>query len=132
MSSEQIPENIKRFILRSIDSVSYLEAMLLLRYDPKKEWDARTMAQGLFISEKRADELLGNLCAAGIAAVHEGSERLYRYNPISPELRDMINQLSRIYSSNLIEVTNLIHSKTGRQAQEFGDAFKWSDPKEDP
>jgi len=131
MSPQQIPEHLQRFILRSIDSVSHLEAMLLVRYDPQREWDSKTMAQGLYISEKKAAELLSDLCAAGFAAVKGSGEYLYHYSPRSSDLRDTINHLSQIYSTNLIEVTNLIHSKTGRQAQQFGDAFKWQNAKDD-
>jgi hypothetical protein len=125
MPNEAIPEHIQRFILLSVDSVSHLEAMLLLRYDPSKDWDAKMMAQSLFISEKKAGDLLSDLCAAGFVKQHADTT-VYRYHPISKELTDTINQLSQIYSKNLIEVTNLIHSKTNRQAQEFGDAFKWN------
>ena|ERR1041385_810047 len=128
---EQIPEHIKRFILRSIDSVSHLEAMLLLRYDPQKEWDNKMMAQWLFVGEKRAAHLLADLCAAGVAILKEGSKVFYRYHPISMELKETIDQLSEIYAKNLIEVTHLIHAKTDKQAQEFGDAFKWKDERDE-
>jgi hypothetical protein len=128
--SQPIPEHIQRFILSSIDSVAYLEAVLLLRYDPHRGWDPQSMAQGLYVSEKKAEELLTNLCSAGFAVLKEGSDCLYFYSPVSAELKETINQLNEIYSKNLIEVTNLIHSKTGRQAQQFGDAFKWQDEKD--
>ncbi|MCR4338001.1 MAG: hypothetical protein NUV91_09385 [Candidatus Omnitrophica bacterium] len=126
---EPIPEDIKRFILRSIDSVPHLEAILLLRYDPKIEWDGTTMAQRLYISEKKATELLTDLCAAGFAS-KEKDGFMYFYNPISSELKELINRLAEIYTKNLIEVTNLIHSKTNKQAQTFGDAFKWQKEKD--
>lgn len=127
-----IPEDIKRFILRSIDSVPHLEAVLLLRYDPDVEWDARMMAQRLYISEKKTGELLADLCSAGFAAVKEGMDVLYCYQPISADLKETINQLAEIYADHLIEVTHLIHSKTGKQAQQFGDAFKWQKEKDTP
>lgn len=122
-----IPEDIQRFILRSVDSVPHLEAVLLLRHNPKMEWDARTMAQNLYISEKKARELLSDLCTAGFAAVKNA---LYCYSPISEELRKTVDRLSETYAKNLIEVTHLIHSKTSKQAQEFGDAFKWQNEKD--
>ena len=36
----------------------------------------------------------------------------------------MVEQLATSYRSNLVEVTALIHSRTGRMAQQFADAFK--------
>jgi hypothetical protein len=130
MESTPIPENIRRFILSSIDSVAYLEAMLLLRYDPCKDWDPKALSQGLYVSEKKAGELLVHLCATGLAGLKEENGSLYHYNPISEELKETINQLSEIYAKHLIEVTHLIHSKTERQAQQFGDAFNWQDKKD--
>jgi hypothetical protein len=127
---EDIPENIRRFILRSIVSVPHLEALLILRHDPRTTWDAKSIAQGLFISEKRAGELLADLCSAGFTAIKEGSEFLYYYQPASIGLKEMIDELSEIYANNLVEVTNLIHSNAGKQAQKFGDAFKWQKDKE--
>jgi hypothetical protein len=37
----------------------------------------------------------------------------------------MLDRLAGIYARNLVDVTNLIHSKTSRKAQQFADAFKW-------
>jgi hypothetical protein len=125
-----IPENIKRFVLRSIASVPHLEAVLLLRHNPSIIWDAKKIAQNLFISEKRAGELLADLCSQGFTALKEESEFLYYYQPSSIGLKEMIDELSEIYAHNLVEVTNLIHSNTIKQAQKFGDAFKWQKDKE--
>ena len=126
---DPIPEDIKRFIIRSIESIPHLEAVLLLHYDPKIEWDAKMMSQRLYISEKRSMDVLNDLCAAGFAAISEVNHS-YSYHPISRELSDLIARLVDIYSKNLIEVTNLIHFKTNKQAQQFGDAFKWQNEKE--
>ena len=123
---EQFPEEIKRFILTSIDSVPHLEALLLLRQDPALEWDTKSMAQQLYLSEKKAHEILSSLAAAGFAAILK--QGIYCYKATSPELRDMLDRLAAIYPKNLIAVTELIHAKTNKQAQQFGDAFKWKEP----
>jgi hypothetical protein len=124
MAREPIPEDVRRFILTSIISVPYLEALLLLRHAPDQSWDRTTVAQRLYISEKAATELLADLSAAGFIVVTD-SESSYRYHPNSDELRQMIDQLAETYAKNLVEVTNIIHSKTGKKAQQFADAFKW-------
>lgn len=124
MARESIPEDLRRFILTSIISVPHLEAMLLLRGEPAKQWDAKEVAQRLYLSEKAASELLSELCAAGVLIVTGQEVLLYRYHPTSDELRQMIDRLADVYTKNLIEVTNLIHSKVDRMAQQFADAFK--------
>ncbi len=42
---EPIPEDLRRLILTAIPSVPYLEAMLLLRMAPERQWDTREVAQ---------------------------------------------------------------------------------------
>ncbi|HTL71321.1 MAG TPA: hypothetical protein VL404_08540 [Candidatus Eisenbacteria bacterium] len=120
---ETMPPHIKRFILTSIDSVPHLEAILLLRADPQIGWTAKEIAQNLFVAEKKACELLEDLAKAGFASAKE--EALYFYDPASPKLKDMVDELAELYPRNLIEITNLIHSNISKQAQKFGDAFKW-------
>jgi hypothetical protein len=125
MPREPIPEDVRRFILTSITSVPFLEAMLLLRNAPGQSWDRRGVAQRLYVNEKVAGELLADLCAAGFVVVTELDPSLYRYHARSDDLREMIDRLAEAYAKNLVEVTNLIHSKTGKKAQQFADAFKW-------
>jgi hypothetical protein len=125
MAREPIPEDVRRFILTSIPSVPYLEAILLLRHAPDHLWDCSTVAQRLYISEDAASGLLTDLHAAGFIAGSESEPALYRYHPSSDELREMIDRLAATYAKNLVEVTNIIHSKTGKRAQQFADAFKW-------
>jgi hypothetical protein len=125
-----IPDDIIRFILNSIESVPHLEAILLIYREPKKEWDAKMMAESLYISEKRAAGILADLLDSGFIAVRKYDIPLYRYQPKSLEREKIINRLSIIYADNLIEVTNLIHSKISKQAKKFVDAFKWKNERE--
>ena len=123
-----ISEHLKRFILTSIDSVPHLEAVLLMRYDQEIDWDAKTIAQKLYISKKRAQEILDELCA--INFIKRNTPSTYSYEPDSLELKNILDDVADIYAKNLIEVTKLIHSKTDKQAQQFGDAFKWQTEKD--
>jgi hypothetical protein len=125
MARDPIPEDVRRFILTSIPSVPHLEALLLLHYASDQLWDSTTVAQRLYISEKAATDLLADLSAAGFIAAAESETALYRYHPGSDEIRQVIDRLAETYAKNLLEVTNIIHSKTGKRAQQFADAFKW-------
>ncbi len=125
MNREEIPDEVKRFILISIPSVPYLEAILLLRRERDRGWTAGELAQRLYVSAKVAAEVLSGSAAAGIAAIEDTSALVYRYQPASAGLEQMIDRLAAIYAKNLIDVTNLIHSKTSKSAQQFADAFIW-------
>lgn len=125
MAREDIPDDVRRFILTGIASVPYLEALLLARDAPEQEWDAKSLAQRLYISESAAAELLATMHAASLLACLDGETPHYRYHPESEALRDIVDRVAAVYARNLIEVTNLIHSNSGRKAQQFADAFKW-------
>lgn len=123
MSREPIPEPIRRFILACISSVPYLEAMLLLRAEPDRLWDSRQVAARIYAEEGVIQKILTDLAENGVLVA--SATPLYRYEPISAELRRTIDQLADVYAKNLVEVTDLIHSNTGNKVQQFADAFKW-------
>lgn len=135
MKSRNLPDDIRRFILTSIPSVPYLEAILLLRTEPDADWEVRRVAGRLYVGEKQAAELLAALTEAGIAgrvnqAVNQtdetqGEVALFRFSPATVELRELLDALAQTYSANLVGVTDLIHSRIDKRAQQFADAFRW-------
>ncbi|HEX2641671.1 MAG TPA: hypothetical protein VHU81_01670 [Thermoanaerobaculia bacterium] len=125
MSRAELPEDIRRFILTSVPSVPYLEAILLLRTDPAVQWDVPRMAARLYVAERQAAEVLTTLIAAGIAQDEDqDGTTLVRYAPATAELRERLDALAQAYSTNLVGVTDLIHSRTENRAQQFAKAFR--------
>ncbi len=124
MPQEPVPGDVRRFILTSIVSVPYLEAMLLLRNEPDQPWDVSRVAKRLYMDEKRAAELLSLLRQGGVLQVVEEQLPSYCYSPATDELREMIDRLAEVYATNLVEVTHLIHSSMDKKAQQFADAFR--------
>jgi hypothetical protein len=125
MTKADIPDEIRRFILTSVPSVPYLEAVLLLRNEPNAGWDAPRLARRLYLAEARAAELLAELAAAGVAEAAPDPPGSCRFNPATPQLAAMLDQLARIYAANLVGVTDLIHSRVEKRAQQFADGFRW-------
>lgn len=124
MSNTNLSDELRRFIY-SIESVPYLEAMLLLRQEPAQVWDEYALAKRLYLSPQKAAKMLLELCASGIC-VPGSAGNGYNYAPPS-DLSMLVDQLAIYYSSHLIEVTNTIHSKSsaGRRTHLFADAFKF-------
>jgi hypothetical protein len=123
MTSSELPADLRRFILTSIPSVPYLEAVLLLRADPGQAWGAAQLARRLYVPEPTGNELLAQLRAAGIAA-DAGAPGTIRYAPAGA-LREVVDQLAAAYAQDLVAVTRLIHSRIDRRAQQFADAFRF-------
>ena len=125
MRRTEISEDIRRFVLASVPSVPYLEAILLLRTDPDMGWDVPRVAARLYVAERQAAEVLTALAAAGIArSEDQGETALFRYAPATDELRERLDGLAQAYSANLVGVTDLIHSRIDKRAQQFADAFR--------
>lgn len=124
MKYQELPDHVRRFILTSVPSVPYLEAILLLRGQPAATWDAPAVARRLYLPEAAAAGLLEALASAGIAAL-AGPPKAFRYQPAAPELAAMLDDVAAVYSANLVQVTDLIHSRVERRAQQFADAFRW-------
>ena len=121
MADDPIPADLRDFILRYIDSVAHLEALLLLRANPETAWGAAAVAARLYSSAEQADEVLAQLCDEHLLVCENG---LYRYGGQPPENIAMIDRLAASYAKQLIPITNLIHSKP-RRIRQFADAFKF-------
>ena len=121
MADDLIPGDLRDFILRYIDSIAQLEALLLLRAHAGEDWDAKQTAARLYAGEPEVAEVLARLCADGLLCCNDG---VYRYAPQSPEQHAMVERLAGAYAQHLIAVTNMIHAKP-RRIREFADAFKF-------
>jgi Mn-dependent DtxR family transcriptional regulator len=122
VSTEPVPDDLRRFVLTSVPSVPYLEALLLLRSQPRERWEVRSVARRLYVPEHKADELLRELEAAGLA---RREAEVWQYAPRDPALAAMVDRLADLYASRLVEVTTLIHSRVDRRAMQFADAFRF-------
>jgi hypothetical protein len=123
MTSPELPADVRRFILTSVPSVPYLEALLLLRAEPSKSWDAGQLARRLYVPERTGAELVQLLHDSGIAAA-VGEAGAVRYAPAA-ELAELLDRVAHAYATDLLTVTELIHSRIDRRAQRFADAFRF-------
>jgi hypothetical protein len=117
----EIAPDVRRFILTSVPSVPFMEALLLLRSRPASTWQAGQLAARLYLPERQAVELLAGLAAAGVAA--EPQPGVYTYGA-GPELAALLDRVATAYSQHLVAVTDLIHSRVDKRAHQFADAFR--------
>ena len=122
MPREPIPEELRRFILTSVPSVPFVEAMLVFQAASGAPVGLETVATRLYIPPRGAADIVQQLVAARIVA--PAGEAGHRFEPGTPELAAMLDQLSLFYRTQLVEVTELIHSRTLRRATQFADAFR--------
>jgi hypothetical protein len=121
MADQYVSEELRDFIFERIDSVAQIEALLLIRSDPRSEWSATRLAERLYISKSDAAEALSRLCTSELLSC---VDEIYRLEGVPDQNRMLIEQLVEVYSHHLIAVTNLVHSKA-RRIGSFADAFKF-------
>jgi hypothetical protein len=119
--SSAVPDIVKRLIAERIDSVPELEAVLLLREHPEREWTPSEAGQRLYVSTTVAAHVLAKLAEDGLIA---GSEAGYRYAP-GDELANAVDRLAETYAHHLVEVTRMIHTKPAESVRQFADAFRF-------
>jgi Mn-dependent DtxR family transcriptional regulator len=118
----ELPADLRRFILTSIPSVPYLEAVLLVRAERGRDWSAAEVARRLYLPESQAAGLLQDLQSAGIVTEEAGR---MRYAPATDELAAALDSLAAEYSVHLVVITDLIHSRVDKKARQFADAFRF-------
>jgi hypothetical protein len=125
MEDKVIPDIVARFLLEKVESIVELEGLLILHRDPRKKWDARALADRLYVREEETEAVLRALCDRGLAGMEPQTPPQYFYQPETPELGAAVDLLEKIYSRHIVPVTNLIHSKAKHKIQRFADAFRF-------
>jgi hypothetical protein len=113
------------FIQRHLKSVWALELLLLFHNNPEREWRRDELVRELRGSEAVVNEALIQLKGASLAA--ETSERMFRYEPASPSLRETVSAIAEIYSTRPMAVIKAISASPSDKLQIFSDAFKIRD-----
>lgn len=121
MADELIPQDVRDFIQRHIDSIAQLEALMLLFKQPGERWTRSKVATHLYISDEQASVALEQLCADALVV---SVDDLYGLNDDRDAgQRTLVERLAVHYSRHLIPVTNLVHGKPSA-ARAFAAAFK--------
>jgi DNA-binding IclR family transcriptional regulator len=121
MKNTHIAGEVRRFILTSIPSVPHMEALMLLRASAPSRWSAHELSRRLYVAQAHALTVLDDLVGAGILEYEDPDG--YFYSGRQAPLAELVDQLSALYRSHLVDVTMLIHSRMDRQAQQFANAF---------
>ena len=120
-----IPDELRRFLLTGTFSVPHVEAILQLRQTAPAGWNAEHLGARIYVSASRAHDLLADLMAVGIVRAQAENPNSYNYDPGTPELSALLDQLAKSYSEQLVSVTRLIHSADERNARKFAAAFRF-------
>ena len=126
MTDGVIPEDIRQFLLKNIDSIAQWEGLLLLRAHTGSACGTSEIARNLYIPDNDVAPLLAPLVARHIIATSEiDGHPHYRYAPDTAELDGCIGHAADFYKLYLIPITHFIHAKPApSRVQEFANAFR--------
>jgi hypothetical protein len=123
MNENDVPDDIKNFILQHIDSIEQLTILLLLYADPKREWTSRSIENHLRSSAASVGKRLSDLYSRGILAKPNSDEDRHLYSPKTEEMAARIEKLAAFHAKYSNRVIALIYSRPLEVLRNFADAF---------
>jgi hypothetical protein len=123
-ASPQLPDEVREFVERNLDTVAQLEGLLLMRESATARWSAPQLAARLYISAQDAQTVLAALHRRQLLEVADGE---FGYAPANEGLRVGVDRLAAAYPRHLIAITRLIHAKPSASVRNFADAFRLRD-----
>jgi hypothetical protein len=117
---DSIPDNVRQFIEQFIDDVPQLETLLMMSEDPGRAWIVPEVAARNYISEHRAGEVLDALRRRNLVMLDSNG---FRFDPATPQLRELVKEVAGFYRTNISRIANLIHTKPSASITEFARAF---------
>jgi hypothetical protein len=126
--ADPVPDDVRRFVLDFVDSVPALEALLLMRRQPERQWTVSMMAAALYLEPRDVAPVLAELGARDLCSTRSAPEPTYAWPPPSDKLRAMVDRVAEAYAKHLVPITHLIHSKPRPGVRSFLDAFRLRGP----
>jgi hypothetical protein len=116
---------VARFLLEQIESVPHLEALLLMRDEPRRPWSVEETARRLYVAEEGARRVLDDLVQRRLVRT-EPAERdvRYLYDPRLDPDDTLLELVADEYRRHLVQVATLIHSKPSVAIHDFARAFR--------
>jgi hypothetical protein len=114
--------NLEDFIKTQLDSVEELRALLLFHSDLQREWNIVAIVTELHVPPPMAAAILEKLVTKHFLVADGGPGR-YRFQPGTPELSQLVNELAEMDRHKPVTLLNMVYSRT-KGVQAFADAFK--------
>ena len=119
-----LPSDIRNFINSHIDSVEQIEALVLMKADPQREWSVEEMAKSLYTSTESTAMRLAHLHRTGLLSEIRSDVVRYRFEQRDSRLRKAVDGFLDVYAKRKVSVINQIFSGPSDDVQSFADAFR--------
>lgn len=121
--NEPLSPNIREFIAQQIESVAQLEALLLLRQDSGRSWNAEDLSRRLYLSEQMCRAMLDDLERRRYV-VRDPVSNSVAYACSDLQADALLGSLETLYRERRVAIISEIHSNPISKVQTFADAFR--------
>lgn len=132
--AQEIANVVQQFLWRAVDSIMQLEALLLLRSQPQREWSSEEIAAELRVDPAGARQQVIPLVQKGLI---KASSETFSYGARSAEEDALVGEIARLYAERRVTIISLVYSRPAGEtaarkapdaAQRFADAFRLRPP----
>jgi hypothetical protein len=128
MNVPALTEPARRLLIDEIGSLARLDILLLMQHDEERWWNMAALANELRIPMSQVEEGLNVLGQRNLVNVRIADHVLYRFDPGTPELRRLVEEIVNVHYANRGAVAAVVSARPS-SAQLFADAFRlWRDP----
>lgn len=103
-SERPIPDAVDQFLAQYVNSIEYLEILLLLADDAERHFTAEEVAQKIYAVPVSATRRLEKIVADRLAERTEESTKRYRFAPVDQKLRSLVAQVAQTYRQRRVAV----------------------------
>jgi DNA-binding IscR family transcriptional regulator len=111
MATDEIPEDVRSFLLEHIESYAQLEVLALLRKQPARGFSSEAAAAEANLPESAAEAALDELRRSGVLELTVLNGRQgFRYRPRKPETDRTVARLLQAFEENPIAIVKLMNA----------------------
>lgn len=111
------------FILKNMESVPHLEALMLLWNSRPVGWSCAELESRLYIPADKVSRLLRDLVRMQLITEMHADTLKYSYFPKSAEQDDLMGRVDAAHRKDLVRISTMIHGKASPSVREFARAF---------
>lgn len=123
-SERPIPKAVDQFLAQYVNSIEYLEILLLLADTPERHFTAEEVAQEIYAVPVSVSRRLEKMVTDRLAKATEEFTRSYRFAPVDRKLSALVAQVAQTYRERRVAVITLIASRPMENVRAFSDAFR--------
>jgi hypothetical protein len=121
---DPIPEEVRRFADRHVESIDQLEILRVLAEAPDKEWDAAGLAAAIQADPKAVSGHVAALQSRGLVWAEKRADWVARHGPHTPDLAAQLGRLLDLYRERPVSMIKLIYAQAASPLRAFAQAFQ--------